>query len=643
MEPTKSPADEVVAGLQKDFKIVGSHRVHSWYAWAIVGVVFGMALGIMYISSRSAQLMASQAAFIPPAPALNISVNNEPTSIEFGSDGSERYSITVLPIKTSYDARTETNSNVVINPVTGESVRFGLTDETVTVAGKVFTVDRKSMQARAASKPLEGSAVAISRPEGASAALLGSKWVSVRDTSRTGSKIITGQKISFSRTITANGAASYAMLSFETTPGPLRVLVNDVPVFDANAKAKQTTSVEVARYIKNGVNEIKFILTQRDADAVAQDPFGINYRGVVILNAPATVTVKAQSGPSKVAAQAGAAGQRIAAFTITNSVAADIALDRLVFDKNAVAAVGLGRLTTKVNGVQYGPVLFLGSYTGSGVFSLEFVGKATLLIARGKTANIELFADIDPKATPGAYPSFMSLAGMYSTSDQSGSVTTMFPVTSGQDLVVSSPVVVVPPVPPTPPATAPTGTVPPETRPVPVVEPIVTVTTSLIGASSNRNVEIKDNFATITFVGDKKVSTSLNSLMLSLEGTGVRAGTSPIAMSLVNAKTGKLIPETTTKNCSLLAGAKRCSVTFTFGSTGFVIPKGSTQSFIVQLNSSGMNQAFDVADKITMTIDYPASISFSAGVKSSLDVPGVAFPAKVVAEAMYKLPAVQGE
>jgi hypothetical protein len=172
---------------------------------------------------------------------------------------------------------------------------------------------------------------------------------------------------------------------------------------------------------------------------------------------------------------------------------------------------------------------------------------------------------------------------------------------------------------------------------------VVTVTTSLIGAASNRTLEINDNFATISFVGDKKVSTSLNSIMLTLGGRGIRPATSPIAMSLVDAKTSKLIPGTTAKNCSLVAGATRCSVTFTFGPAGFAIPKGTSQSFTVRLNSSGMNQAYDAADIITMTIDYPASLSFSAGVKSSLDVPGVAFPAKVVAEAMYRLPVTQGE
>ena len=54
--------EKVVSDIQKDFKLVGAQRVHSWYAWAIVGIVFGMALGIVYVANRSAQFDSSQAA-----------------------------------------------------------------------------------------------------------------------------------------------------------------------------------------------------------------------------------------------------------------------------------------------------------------------------------------------------------------------------------------------------------------------------------------------------------------------------------------------------------------------------------------------------------------------------------------------------
>lgn len=49
-------AEKVVGSISKDFTVVGSRRVHSWYAWAMVGIVFGIALGIIYVANRSTEL-----------------------------------------------------------------------------------------------------------------------------------------------------------------------------------------------------------------------------------------------------------------------------------------------------------------------------------------------------------------------------------------------------------------------------------------------------------------------------------------------------------------------------------------------------------------------------------------------------------
>lgn len=65
-QPTNEAVNKVVGGLQKDFKIVGSHRVHAWYAWAIVGIVFGMALGIIYVANRSVKAQKSDAVVRKP-------------------------------------------------------------------------------------------------------------------------------------------------------------------------------------------------------------------------------------------------------------------------------------------------------------------------------------------------------------------------------------------------------------------------------------------------------------------------------------------------------------------------------------------------------------------------------------------------
>ncbi len=60
----QASADKVVAGLQRDFKIVGTHRVHSWYAWGIIGIVFGMALGVIYIANQTTGFVSTQAATV---------------------------------------------------------------------------------------------------------------------------------------------------------------------------------------------------------------------------------------------------------------------------------------------------------------------------------------------------------------------------------------------------------------------------------------------------------------------------------------------------------------------------------------------------------------------------------------------------
>lgn len=70
--------EKVVSDLQKDFKLVGKSRIHGWYAWAIVGIVFGMALGIVYVANRSGQLSEIQAASsngIPDRITLSVTGN----------------------------------------------------------------------------------------------------------------------------------------------------------------------------------------------------------------------------------------------------------------------------------------------------------------------------------------------------------------------------------------------------------------------------------------------------------------------------------------------------------------------------------------------------------------------------------------
>jgi hypothetical protein len=54
--------DKVMNDIKSDFVVQGTHRIHNWYAYAIIGIVLGMALMIVYVANRQGQFSASEAA-----------------------------------------------------------------------------------------------------------------------------------------------------------------------------------------------------------------------------------------------------------------------------------------------------------------------------------------------------------------------------------------------------------------------------------------------------------------------------------------------------------------------------------------------------------------------------------------------------
>jgi hypothetical protein len=55
-------ADRLMSSLSKDFTVVGQHRIHAWYAWAIIGIIVGMFIGLVYVANRSLQFNTGEAA-----------------------------------------------------------------------------------------------------------------------------------------------------------------------------------------------------------------------------------------------------------------------------------------------------------------------------------------------------------------------------------------------------------------------------------------------------------------------------------------------------------------------------------------------------------------------------------------------------
>jgi hypothetical protein len=153
-------ADAVVGDIKKEFMIVGKHRVHSWYAWAIVGIVFGMALGIVYVANRTSRFESSSASQYAPGTAM-VDLPAPIGSFEMGSDGNERYSISVIPLSRIYDEQMESYKYFLINPVTGLKVEFNQSDRKIKVSGKDFNIDLGSMRATAVNQPIEGKTVVM--------------------------------------------------------------------------------------------------------------------------------------------------------------------------------------------------------------------------------------------------------------------------------------------------------------------------------------------------------------------------------------------------------------------------------------------------------------------------------------------------
>lgn len=86
MDDNRNLGDQVVKDISKDFKVMGSHRVHNWYAFAIIGIVFGMAVAIIYVSNRNVKFSDSKAAtdlaMSEPVPPTYIDGTQELTAFD---------------------------------------------------------------------------------------------------------------------------------------------------------------------------------------------------------------------------------------------------------------------------------------------------------------------------------------------------------------------------------------------------------------------------------------------------------------------------------------------------------------------------------------------------------------------------------
>ncbi len=125
--------DAVVTGLKNDFKIVGSHRVHSWYAWAIIGIVFGLALGVVYVANRSGNFQQSDASQTGPKD-LRFICPGTTQSNHLDSQGSSPIKLSASELKAIKSAMSSDGKSIDEEKITDGDLKDALVSAKVTAA-----------------------------------------------------------------------------------------------------------------------------------------------------------------------------------------------------------------------------------------------------------------------------------------------------------------------------------------------------------------------------------------------------------------------------------------------------------------------------------------------------------------------------
>lgn len=601
-------ADAALGDIKHGYMFVGKGRVHPWYGWAIVGIVFGMAMGIVYVANRSVEFSNSQAAYLIPGHEL-IFFNNPKLSgqAEFTSDGTEQYSISALPVVRQLNPVFGQSTYYIINPVTGQQVSILPTTTRIMVANREFSVNVPAMRATAVNKPIEGTAVTMSSVQGSNTAIDGAKWISVRNTSRTGSKIVSGQKISFVKNINITIPIGYATLSFEASNLPVVVKINNQTVFDARAKSRAINVVQIANFLKQGNNEIRFNLTQNDNNGPSEDPFGLNYKISIVAPAPAVLNnpqggdpfgdVPADSRPAPVSSILSVSAIKIGTSQKFFAGAKDLELLRFAVSAggdNDIVVSGMTVADTMTDGIasesfgNYG--LWEGNNrvatpVGASVLSgatnrIAFKFDKQFIVNKGKNRTLILRASVLSSPVVNSTHIFSVLA----TSDVQASGK------SGETVIVS-------------------GGAPGQSL---QIEPIVvTVSGSATEPINNHVRKLADDVASIRLTGSPLAQVTFNKLTLAFSGTAVGAS------FVVNLKTptGGTILAANEQVCARDGESSVCYVTF---NPNLTIGKNEMVSMRVIVNSANFNNSARTSETLMVSIPKTSDIGFAGAVTTSL-------------------------
>jgi hypothetical protein len=239
-----------------------------------------------------------------------------------------------------------------------------------------------------------------------------------------------------------------------------------------------------------------------------------------------------------------------------------------------------------VNGVQFGNVQPTVTAFTPYTFGL---GGSPIQIAAGAYAVVNVYEDIPSSTSVGFYYRPVSLTGFSGSSGFTGNV-------SGQTVTVVN-------------ATT--------TMPTTIPQNTLSLSTSQIGASSNRLKLTTDQLATLTFTPGNSGSVALNTLNINFSGSAL--STSPSNVTAFQQGLSLMLNGTQYTPTGMSCAGGSCTASWNFGSgiNGFMVNGPTTFTLVANDYSTTVAAGTNNAVSLSATISTNASVTYTDGTDSN--------------------------
>lgn len=623
-EGNQQSAAKVIGSINKDFKIVGSHRVHSWYAWAIVGIVFGMALGIVYVANRSGQATSIEAAQKKSNLAvigvvekyLPIVSSRTNPNIWIGT-GPISYTTT-----TYLQAPTETATGVKISKFfkPGKSAlgAIGIVGTKIYYASLAsngdYVIDATKAPAADMSKEVIYSFNGIyQQDDGNSKTKLKNIPVAVNLDLRC-SAVIPGTRCSDAQTIFSNyrgkdaasvsqnplaapaGIAFYATKVNFMMPNDKTRVVNKTLILPAGGgthtlvfrKNPKTGKFFVHKFIVGPSDtgpEIE--LPENPDDGEPTDP-GNNTTStppvVVTPGGSVTVGISSNTNPRKTVLM-GSTGNELAKFKITNSSSTKAGITDIIITDNitnnsaggsSFSSLSIYDGATKIAG----PIAPMIKNNTTTVASLSL--PLTLGINSFGIKELTLKGDVNTRSSGEAVSGSEHTFCVQDNAHVVGPVEVYGAPSCGNAATV--------------------------------YKSTLSVSGTTIGLQNNRTRVMNDDIGYLDFVADKTYPVKIQTVKIALSGSAL-AGASSFTADLINKNIGYF--GSASQQTCIPNASNSCSVTF---SPDYTISAGSSLRIYLRINSSSLTNATGTQDSLSASIVGTGDLLWSDGTTSNISL-----------------------